>query len=88
METRIKEFIDMEQLVFTQDSIIQHKLSKLSSQTDLSDEAFYDDDGIYSSSACAALDARTFVPEKFVLYYEVGFTSHQKYLGLISQTVI
>uniref|UniRef100_A0AAR2KVN5 Dynamin-type G domain-containing protein n=1 Tax=Pygocentrus nattereri TaxID=42514 RepID=A0AAR2KVN5_PYGNA len=80
-----QHFIRMEQLVFTQDSIFQHKLSnsKLSVQEDLRDEAFYDDDGIYSSSGCAALDTRKLIPEKIVLYYEVGLMSYIELLAMM-----
>uniref|UniRef100_A0AAR2JSX0 Uncharacterized protein n=1 Tax=Pygocentrus nattereri TaxID=42514 RepID=A0AAR2JSX0_PYGNA len=85
VETRIKEFIRMEQLVFTQDSIFQHKLSnsKLSVQEDLRDEAFYDDDGIYSSSGCAALDTRKLIPEKIVLYYEIVYQRLSDYIPML-----
>ncbi|KAG9262357.1 interferon-induced GTP-binding protein Mx3-like [Astyanax mexicanus] len=87
VETRIKEFIRMEQLVFTQDSILQQKLSnsKLSSQEDLNDEAFYDDDGIFSSSGCAALDSRKLIPEKTVLYYEIAYQRLSDYLPMLLQ---
>uniref|UniRef100_A0A8B9JVB6 Interferon-induced GTP-binding protein Mx3-like n=1 Tax=Astyanax mexicanus TaxID=7994 RepID=A0A8B9JVB6_ASTMX len=83
----IKEFIRMEQLVFTQDSILQQKLSnsKLSSQEDLNDEAFYDDDGIFSSSGCAALDSRKLIPEKTVLYYEIAYQRLSDYLPMLLQ---
>uniref|UniRef100_A0AAR2L603 Uncharacterized protein n=1 Tax=Pygocentrus nattereri TaxID=42514 RepID=A0AAR2L603_PYGNA len=80
-----QHFIRMEQLVFTQDSIFQHKLSnsKLSVQEDLRDEAFYDDDGIYSSSGCAALDTRKLIPEKIVLYYEIVYQRLSDYIPML-----
>uniref|UniRef100_A0A8B9JVK8 Interferon-induced GTP-binding protein Mx3-like n=1 Tax=Astyanax mexicanus TaxID=7994 RepID=A0A8B9JVK8_ASTMX len=73
VETRIKEFIRMEQLVFTQDSILQQKLT------------FYDDDGIFSSSGCAALDSRKLIPEKTVLYYEIAYQRLSDYLPMLLQ---
>ncbi|XP_066516313.1 interferon-induced GTP-binding protein Mx3-like [Hoplias malabaricus] len=85
VEQRIKEFIKMEQLVFTQDSILQQKLSssKLSTQEDFSDEAFYNEDGIYSSSGCAALDTRKLIPEKFCLYYEIVYQRVSDYIPML-----
>ncbi|XP_056118546.1 interferon-induced GTP-binding protein Mx [Rhinichthys klamathensis goyatoka] len=76
VEKRIKEFIDMEQLVFTQDKVFQKKLddSDIPQKTEMdsSDESLYDDDDtIYSSKGCALLDSRNLVPDKLVLYYEI-----------------
>ncbi|XP_072513003.1 interferon-induced GTP-binding protein Mx3-like, partial [Salminus brasiliensis] len=82
VETRIKEFIRMEQLVFTQDSILQQKLrSKLSLKEDLSD----DDDDCISSSGCAALDTRSLIPEKIVLYYEIVYQRLSDYVPMLLQ---
>ncbi|KAL0173675.1 hypothetical protein M9458_029643, partial [Cirrhinus mrigala] len=74
VEKRIREFIDMEQLVFTQDKVLQQKLhySDIPQKTgmDPSDEKLYDDDTIFNSKGCALLDARYLIPDKLVLYYE------------------
>uniref|UniRef100_A0A8C1EY09 Uncharacterized protein n=1 Tax=Cyprinus carpio carpio TaxID=630221 RepID=A0A8C1EY09_CYPCA len=63
VEKRIKEFIDMEQLVFTQDKILQQKLdaSNVPQKTgiDYCHENLYDDDDtILNSKGCALLDTR------------------------------
>jgi len=81
VEKRIKEFIEMEQLVFTQDKVFQQKLddSEIPQRTgmDSSDENLYDDDDkIFSSKGCALLDSRNLVPDKLVLYYKVGCNSY------------
>uniref|UniRef100_A0A672LCT8 Interferon-induced GTP-binding protein Mx1-like n=1 Tax=Sinocyclocheilus grahami TaxID=75366 RepID=A0A672LCT8_SINGR len=74
-EKRIKEFINMEKLVFTQDKVLQQKLndSDIPQKTGIetSDKNHYDDDDtIFNSKGCALLDTRNLVPEKLVLYYE------------------
>ncbi len=75
-EKRIKEFINMEKLVFTQDKVLQQKLndSDIPQKTGIetSDKDHYDDDTIFNSKGCALLDTRNIVPDKLVLYYEVG----------------
>jgi len=81
VEKRIKEFIEMEQLVFTQDKVFQQKLddSEIPQRTEMesSGENLYDDNGtIFSSKGCALLDSRNLVPDKLVLYYEVGWISY------------
>ncbi|XP_016394250.1 interferon-induced GTP-binding protein Mx-like [Sinocyclocheilus rhinocerous] len=75
VEKRIKEFIDMEQLVFTQDKVLQQKLnaSDVPQKTgmDSCHENLYDDnDTILNSKGCALLDTRYLVPDKLVLYHE------------------
>ncbi|XDV31671.1 hypothetical protein PO909_002634, partial [Leuciscus waleckii] len=66
VEKRIKEFIDMEKLVFTQDKVLQKKLDDSDipkeARMDSSDENFYDDDDIFNSKGCALLDSRNLVP--------------------------
>uniref|UniRef100_A0A671L3Q7 Interferon-induced GTP-binding protein Mx3-like n=1 Tax=Sinocyclocheilus anshuiensis TaxID=1608454 RepID=A0A671L3Q7_9TELE len=73
-EKRIKEFINMEKLVFTQDKVLQQKLndSDIPQKTGIetSDKNHCDDDTIFNSKGCALLDTRNLVPEKLVLYYE------------------
>lgn len=92
VEKRIKEFIDMEQLVFTQDKVLQQKLnfSDIPQKTgmDSCDENLYDDDDtIFNSKGCALLDTRKLVPDKLVLYYEVGCNSyHEMYLFIDSDS--
>ncbi|KAL0173676.1 hypothetical protein M9458_029644, partial [Cirrhinus mrigala] len=73
VEKRIKEFIDMEQLVFTQDKVLQKKLdeSDIHQMTGLERyEKLREDDMVLSSKGCALLDTRNLVPEKLALYYE------------------
>ncbi|KAK9962660.1 hypothetical protein ABG768_008014 [Culter alburnus] len=88
VEKRIKEFIHMEQLVFTQDKVLQQKLndSDIPQKTgmDSSDENLYDDDDtIFSSKGCALLDSRNLVPDKLVLYYEIIYQRLTDYVPML-----
>ncbi|KAI2655946.1 Interferon-induced GTP-binding protein Mx [Labeo rohita] len=92
VEKRIKEFIDMEQLVFTQDKVLQKKLVNSDiperAQMDSGDENpnandCYDEDKIYNSKGCALLDSRNFVPDKLVLYYEIVYQRLTDYVPML-----
>ncbi|KAK7172214.1 hypothetical protein R3I93_004504 [Phoxinus phoxinus] len=88
VEKRIKEFIDMEKLVFTQDKVLQQKLddSDITQKNgmDSSDENFYDDDDtIFNSKGCALLDSRNLVPDKLVLYYEIIYQRLTDYVPML-----
>lgn len=76
----------MEQLVFTQDKVLQQQrdYSDIAQITmmDSGDEnpspnpdVYDDDDKILNSKGSALLDTRNLVPDKLVLYYEVGGNS-------------
>lgn len=94
VEKRIKEFIDMEQLVFTQDKVLQQKLddSDIPQKTEMnsSDENCYDDDDtIFNSKGCALLDSRNLVPDKLALYHEVGRNSYYAmHLIIVSKCIV
>jgi len=66
----------MEQLVFTQDRVLQQKLNNSDilqkSGIETSDKSYFEDDTVFNSKGCAQLDTRNLVPDKLVLYYEVG----------------
>ncbi|XP_076838798.1 interferon-induced GTP-binding protein Mx3-like [Brachyhypopomus gauderio] len=83
VETRIKEFIQMEQLIFTQDSILQQKLSnsKISEmvQEDMTNEAVHDD----AASWFMTLDSRKLIPEKLILYYEIVYQRLSDYIPML-----
>ncbi|XP_077065158.1 interferon-induced GTP-binding protein Mx-like [Siphateles boraxobius] len=88
VEKRIKEFIDMEKLVFTQDKVFQQKLdaSDIPQKTgmDSNDEKLCDeDDKIFSSKGCALLDTRNLVPDKLVLYYEIIYQRFTDYVPML-----
>uniref|UniRef100_A0A672LHN8 Interferon-induced GTP-binding protein Mx1-like n=1 Tax=Sinocyclocheilus grahami TaxID=75366 RepID=A0A672LHN8_SINGR len=87
-EKRIKEFINMEKLVFTQDKVLQQKLndSDIPQKTGIetSDKNHYDDDDtIFNSKGCALLDTRNLVPEKLVLYYEIIYQRLTDYVPML-----
>lgn len=79
VEKRIKEFIYMEQLVFTQDKVLQQKLndSDVPKEVglDTSDGTLYEggEEKIFNSKGCALLDTRNLTPDKLVLYYTVSW---------------
>ncbi|XP_016110566.1 interferon-induced GTP-binding protein Mx-like [Sinocyclocheilus grahami] len=87
VEKRIKEFIDMEQLVFTQDKVLQRKLDN----SDIPQKAVMDPDTnvhddeskIFNSKGCALLDTRHLVPDKLVLYYEVVYQRLTDYVPML-----
>ncbi|XP_048017805.1 interferon-induced GTP-binding protein Mx-like [Megalobrama amblycephala] len=87
VEKRIKQFIDMEQLVFTQDKVLQQKLdvSDIPQKTgmDSSDGSFYDDDDAFNSKGCGLLDTRNLVPDKLVLYYEIVYQRLTDYVPML-----
>ncbi|ROI16086.1 Interferon-induced GTP-binding protein Mx, partial [Anabarilius grahami] len=87
VEKRIKQFINMEQLVFTQDKVLQQKLdvSDIPQETgmDSSDGNFYDDDDAFNSKGCALLDTRNLVPDKLVLYYEIVYQRLTDYVPML-----
>ncbi|CAM4556480.1 unnamed protein product [Leuciscus chuanchicus] len=87
VEKRIKEFIDMEKLVFTQDKVLQKKLddSDIPQKTEMdsSDENFYDDDTIFNSKGCALLDSRNLVPDKLALYHEIVYQRLTDYVPML-----
>ncbi|ROI16085.1 Interferon-induced GTP-binding protein Mx2 [Anabarilius grahami] len=86
VEKRIKEFIDMEQLVFTQDKVLQKKLddSDISQTTGIERyENLRDDDMILNSKGCALLDARNLVPDKLALYYEIVYQRLTDYVPML-----
>lgn len=86
-EKRIKEFINMEQLVFTQDKVLQKKLDdsdippKMGLNT--SDRNQYDEDMVFNSKGCAMLDTRDLVTEKMVLYYEIVYQRLTDYVPML-----
>uniref|UniRef100_A0A671L3L1 Interferon-induced GTP-binding protein Mx3-like n=1 Tax=Sinocyclocheilus anshuiensis TaxID=1608454 RepID=A0A671L3L1_9TELE len=86
-EKRIKEFINMEKLVFTQDKVLQQKLndSDIPQKTGIetSDKNHCDDDTIFNSKGCALLDTRNLVPEKLVLYYEIIYQRLTDYVPML-----
>lgn len=86
-EKRIKEFINMEKLVFTQDKVLQQKLndSDIPQKTGIetSDKDHYDDDTIFNSNGCALLDTRNIVPDKLVLYYEIVYQRLTDYVPML-----
>ncbi|KAL1260063.1 hypothetical protein QQF64_007890 [Cirrhinus molitorella] len=87
VEKRIREFTDMEQLVFTQDKVLQQKLtySDVPQKTgmDPSDKEFYDDDTVFNSKGCALLDTRYLIPDKLVLYYEITYQRLTDYVPML-----
>ncbi|XP_048017704.1 interferon-induced GTP-binding protein Mx-like [Megalobrama amblycephala] len=86
VEKRIKEFINMEQLVFTQDKVLQNKLddSDISQTTGIERyENLRDDDMILNSKGCALLDARNLVPDKLALYYEIVYQRLTDYVPML-----
>ncbi|XDV25692.1 hypothetical protein PO909_029566, partial [Leuciscus waleckii] len=86
-EQRIKEFIQMEQLVFTQDKVFQQKLNNSDilqkSGIETSDKNHYDDDTVFNSKCCAHLDTRNLVPDKLVLYYEIVYQRLTDYVPML-----
>ncbi|TRY85138.1 hypothetical protein DNTS_006337, partial [Danionella cerebrum] len=86
-EKRIKEFINMEQLVFTQDKVLQKKLdeSELLEKTGLasSDTSNFDEDMTFNSKGCSLLDTRNMVPDKLVLYYEIVYQRLTDYVPML-----
>ncbi|XP_067221006.1 interferon-induced GTP-binding protein Mx-like isoform X2 [Chanodichthys erythropterus] len=86
VEKRIKEFINMEQLVFTQDKVLQKKLddSDISQTTGVERyENLRDDDMILNSKGCALLDARNLVSDKLALYYEIVYQRLTDYVPML-----
>ncbi|XP_059389612.1 interferon-induced GTP-binding protein Mx-like [Carassius carassius] len=89
VEKRIKEFIDMEQLVFTQDKVLQRKLDnsdvpqKALMDTDTDTNVYDDENKIFNSKGCALLDTRNLVPDKLVLYYEVVYQRLTDYVPML-----
>ncbi|KAK2881494.1 hypothetical protein Q8A67_018762 [Cirrhinus molitorella] len=86
VEKRIKEFIDMEQLVFTQDKVFQKKLdeSDIHQMTGLERyENLREDDMVLTSKGCALLDTRNLVPEKLALYYEIIYQRLTDYVPML-----
>ncbi|XP_067306846.1 interferon-induced GTP-binding protein Mx, partial [Pseudorasbora parva] len=88
VEKRIKEFIDMEQLVFTQDKVLQKKLNvnfdiPQKARMNSSDKNLNDDDLILNSKGCALLDTRNLVPDKLVLYYEIVYQRLTDYVPML-----
>ncbi|XP_026117659.1 interferon-induced GTP-binding protein Mx1-like [Carassius auratus] len=88
VEKRIKEFIYMEQVVFTQDKILQQKLdaSDVPQKTgmDTCHENLYDDDDtILNSKGCALLDTRYLIPDKLVLYHEIIYQRLTDYTPML-----
>ncbi|XP_051719794.1 interferon-induced GTP-binding protein Mx-like isoform X1 [Ctenopharyngodon idella] len=86
-EKRIKEFIKMEQLFFTQDKVFQQKLNNSDipqkSGIETSDKTHYDDDTVFNSKGCALLDTRNLVPDKLVLYYEIVYQRLTDYVPML-----
>ncbi|KAG1927673.1 interferon-induced GTP-binding protein Mx-like [Pimephales promelas] len=86
-EKRIKEFIQMEQLVFTQDRVLQQKLNNSDilqkSGIETSDKSYFEDDTVFNSKGCAQLDTRNLVPDKLVLYYEIVYQRLTDYVPML-----
>uniref|UniRef100_A0A8C2GVY5 Myxovirus (influenza virus) resistance F n=1 Tax=Cyprinus carpio TaxID=7962 RepID=A0A8C2GVY5_CYPCA len=86
VEKRIKEFIAMEHLVFTQDKVLQKKLeeSDIHQMTGLERyENLHEDDMVLNSKGCALLDTRNLVPEKLALYYEIIYQRLTDYVPML-----
>ncbi|KAA0702286.1 Mx Interferon-inducible [Triplophysa tibetana] len=89
VEKRIKEFIYMEQLVFTQDKVLQQKLndSDVPKEVglDTSDGNLYEysEDKIFNSKGSALLDARNLTPDKLVLYYTIVYQRLTDYVPML-----
>ncbi|KTF79323.1 hypothetical protein cypCar_00038702 [Cyprinus carpio] len=87
VEKRIKEFIDMEQLVFTQDKVLQRKLDNSDvpqkAMMDTDTNVYDDENKIFNSKGCALLDTRNLVPDKLVLYYEVVYQRLTDYVPML-----
>ncbi|XP_050985743.1 interferon-induced GTP-binding protein Mx [Labeo rohita] len=86
VEKRIEEFIHMEQLVFTQDKVLQKKLdeSDIHQMTGLERyENLREDDMVLNSKGCALLDTRNLVPEKLALYYEIIYQRLTDYVPML-----
>ncbi|XP_050985742.1 interferon-induced GTP-binding protein Mx1-like [Labeo rohita] len=88
VEERIKEFIDIEQLVFTQDKILQEKLnvSDIPQKTGMDscgENLYGDDDTIFNSKGCALLDTRYLVPDKLILYHEIIYQRFTDYVPML-----
>uniref|UniRef100_A0A673FTA9 Interferon-induced GTP-binding protein Mx1-like n=1 Tax=Sinocyclocheilus rhinocerous TaxID=307959 RepID=A0A673FTA9_9TELE len=87
VEKRIKEFIDMEQLVFTQDKVLQRKLDNSDipqkAMMDPDTNVYDDENKIFNSKGCALLDTRNLVPDKLVLYYEVVYQRLTDYVPML-----
>nr|XP_055051632.1 interferon-induced GTP-binding protein MxB isoform X3 [Misgurnus anguillicaudatus] len=89
VEKRIKEFIQMEQLVFTQDKVLQEKLNVSDVPRkvgiDTNGEGLYDDncDKIFNSKSCASVDTRPLTPDKLVLYYKVVYQRLTDYVPML-----
>ncbi|KAA0702287.1 Mx Interferon-inducible [Triplophysa tibetana] len=91
VEKRIKEFIHMEQLVFTQDKVLQQKLNDSDipkkAGLDTSDVSHYenggDDYNIFNSKGCALLDTRNLTPDKLALYYEIVYQRLTDYVPML-----
>ncbi|KAI7800934.1 putative interferon-induced GTP-binding protein Mx1, partial [Triplophysa rosa] len=91
VEKRIKEFIYMEQLVFTQDKVLQQKLNESvipkAAGLDTSDDTHYengdDDDNIFNSEGCALLDTRNLTPDKLFLYYKIVYQRLTDYVPML-----
>ncbi|XP_051536021.1 interferon-induced GTP-binding protein Mx [Myxocyprinus asiaticus] len=87
-EKRIREFINMEQLIFTQDKVLQQKLNHSDipqeAGVDSSEENLYDDDDkIFNSKGCALLDARNLTPDKLALYHEIVYQRLTDYVPML-----
>ncbi|XP_043114102.1 interferon-induced GTP-binding protein Mx1-like [Puntigrus tetrazona] len=86
VEKRIKEFIEMEHLIFTQDTVLQKKLdeSDIHQMTGLEHhEKLRGDDTVLNSKGCAELDSRNLVPEKLVLYYDIVYQRLTDYVPML-----
>ncbi|XP_065137921.1 interferon-induced GTP-binding protein Mx3 [Paramisgurnus dabryanus] len=89
VEKRIKEFIQMEKLVFTQDKVLQEKLnvSDIPQRVgiNINGEGLYDDNGdkIFNSKTCALVDTRTLTPDKLVLYYKIVYQRLTDYVPML-----
>ncbi|XP_050958922.1 interferon-induced GTP-binding protein Mx-like [Labeo rohita] len=86
VEKRIKEFINMEQLVFTQDKVLQKKLdeSDIHQMTGLERNGeLREDDMVLTSKGCALLDTRNLVSEKLALYYEIIYQRLTDYVPML-----
>lgn len=80
VEKRIKEYINMERLVYTQDSIFVKGLKDHKDQLKeaFEEEHFYDPEEIEDITAtfnCTAFDSRKLTTDKLGVYYEVCLTA-------------
>ncbi|KAK6296036.1 hypothetical protein J4Q44_G00337490, partial [Coregonus suidteri] len=90
VEKRIKEYINMERLVYTQDSIFVKGLKDHKDQFKeaFEEEHFYDpeeteENDITAVFNCAAFDTRKLTPDKLGVYYEIVYQRLADYVPML-----